>query len=49
METLFGLLDQEPEPSAPHRGHWLFDHIHPRLDRNEHGDFLMNAMRLGRV
>lgn len=46
METLFGLLDQEPEPGVRAvLGHWLFGYIHPYLDGNGRmARFLMNAM-----
>lgn len=46
METLFRLLDQEPEPGVRAvLGHWLFGYIHPYLDGNGRmARFLMNAM-----
>jgi hypothetical protein len=46
METLFGLLDQEPEPGVRAvLGHWLFGYIHPYPDGNGRmARFLMNAM-----
>lgn len=46
METLFNLLEREPEPAARAvLGHHLFVFIHPYFDGNGRlGRFLMNAM-----
>ncbi|EKD98395.1 MAG: hypothetical protein ACD_23C00459G0001, partial [uncultured bacterium] len=46
METLFNLLEQEPEPAVRAvLGHHLFVFIHPYFDGNGRlGRFLMNAM-----
>lgn len=46
MPTLFGLLEEEPEPSVRAvLGHWLFGYIHPYPDGNGRmARFLMNAM-----
>jgi len=46
METLFNLIEQEPEPAVRAvLGHQLFVFIHPYFDGNGRiGRFLMNAM-----
>jgi Fic family protein len=46
METLFNLIEQEPEPAVRAvLGHHLFVFIHPYFDGNGRlGRFLMNAM-----
>ena len=46
METLFLLLEEEPEPAVRAvAGHWLFGYIHPYPDGNGRiARFLMNAM-----
>lgn len=46
METLFALLEEEPEPAIRAvAGHWLFGYVHPYPDGNGRiARFLMNAM-----
>lgn len=46
METLFLLLEEEPEPAVRAvAGHWLFGYVHPYPDGNGRiARFLMNAM-----
>ena len=46
MPALFGLLEEEPEPSVRAvLGHWLFGYIHPYPDGNGRmARFMMNAM-----
>ena len=46
METLFALLEEEPEPAVRAiAGHWLFGYVHPYPDGNGRiARFLMNAM-----
>ena len=46
METLFMLLEEEPEPAVRAvAGHWMFGYIHPYPDGNGRiARFTMNAM-----